>query len=140
MNDNNRLLVVMVLMFVLGGLCFNIFGSFSRPNLSNNVVYELGDVYYDRVSTVSCESDSMGLMFRCDDIVYSQEIDKDHVFVDGDVYIYKDPSDNVSVIHRLSLCFDENCSYMAFRGDNNAVGELVPKEWVKYKVVAQEFK
>jgi hypothetical protein len=87
----------------------------------------LGD-HYDRVGLINCETDSMGLSINCGDVTYSRNVGFDDELELGEIYIYKDPEANHSVIHRLVLELSNGS--LVFKGDNNEWGELVPREWV----------
>jgi len=113
--------------------------------MGGSIIYDYVDAgeilgqKYDRASIISCKSDSMGLAFRCGDSVYSRTISLEEELKEGEVYIYKNPNKNNSVIHRLVLCLDDDCNQTVFRGDNNALGELVPREWIYAKPIAQMY-
>ena len=113
----------------------------SKPEIISDYV-DTGDFLdhkYDVVSKISCGSDSMGLSFKCSDVVYSRKVLINETMIPGEVYIYTDPDPNKTnkIIHRLAVCLDENCSRMVFRGDNNAVGEIVNRSQIYAKPVLQ---
>jgi hypothetical protein len=91
------------------------------------------EINYDRVSTVDCESNSMGLTINCDDQAYIQHIDTDSVFELGGIYIYT--KGNKTIIHRLVYCIDVDCNQTIFKGDNNAYGEEVNRSQIIGKVI-----
>lgn len=100
------------------------------PNVITDHLIEgdiLGD-HYDRVGLISCDSDSMGLSINCGDVAYSKSITIDEELVLGEIYLYKLPDINNSVIHRYVL--DLGNGSLIFKGDNNEYAELVNREWV----------
>jgi len=88
---------------------------------------------YDGVIKVQCGSDSMGLTFGCDDLLYYRDVKKNEELVLGDIYIYI-KEDGGKTVHRLIECVDIDCNLTVFKGDNNAVGELVNKSNVIRKI------
>lgn len=82
---------------------------------------------YDRIGNITCNSDSMGLMFRCGDLVYKTTVSLNDSVYRGRVYTYN--KTNSSVIHRLTGCYtmennsvvdDPECNdFLVFTGDNN---------------------
>jgi len=97
---------------------------------------EMKDVFLNDPTTViykmNCDSDSMGLALRCRERVFTRFVGPTEYMIEGDIYVY-DNLKNSSVIHRLALCLDDNCSQMVFRGDNNAKGELVNRSQIVAK-------
>jgi len=93
---------------------------------------------YDRVSKVSCKSNSMGLTMNCGDAVYETKVKDNDKLIPGDIYIYKKL--NYTVVHRLVYCLDENCSKAVFKGDNNEKGELINRSQVIFKVEKVEYR
>ena len=93
----------------------------------------------DGTIKVACGSDSMGLTFGCEDLLYYRDIKNNEELTLGDIYVYrKDNGDNV--VHRLIECVDIDCELMVFKGDNNAVGELVEKQQVIKKVESVRYR
>jgi len=88
---------------------------------------------------VGCGSDSMGLTFGCDDLLYYRDVKRNEELTPGDIYIYR--KDNESkVVHRLIECVDVDCELMVFKGDNNAVGELVERKQVLQKIESVRYR
>ena len=111
------------------------FFSVSRPYY--NPVYALDniiDLQYDSVSFIKCSSDSMGLGLDCNDLVYMETVTNETELLEGQIYSYYNYDFNVSVAHRLALCLDVDCNVSVFRGDNNAVGELVNRSQIQHKI------
>lgn len=95
---------------------------------------DLGDVAFN----ISCETNSMGQTFTCDDIVYGKHITDQTRVYEGKIYAYRDWEEvNESYIaHRLVLCLDADCNVSVFKGDNNRIGELVNRSYIEYEVTA----
>ena len=94
---------------------------------------------YDGVTKITCGSDSMGLTFGCGDLLYYRNVKKDEELVPGEIYIYRKDDGN-KVVHRLVECIDIDCELMVFKGDNNAVGELVEREQVTKKIESVRYR
>ena len=88
---------------------------------------------------VQCGSDSMGLTFGCNDLLYYTEVKKDEELVPGDIYIYRKDDDS-KVVHRLIECIDIDCNLTVFKGDNNAVGEFVERKDVLQKIESVRYR
>ena len=88
---------------------------------------------------VECGSDSMGLTFGCNDLLYYRDVGKNEKLVPGDIYIYRKDDDN-KVVHRLIECVDIDCNLTVFKGDNNAVGELVERDNVLQKIESVRYR
>ena len=82
---------------------------------------------YDMLSPIACGSDSMGLSFRCGDMLYLEYIGQSSELQIGKIYTYK--QGNSSIVHRLVECMD-NCSIAIFKGDNNPIGEKVNRSQI----------
>lgn len=91
----------------------------------------------DVESSVGCDSDSMGVSLRCGTKIYGRYIDEDETIFPGSIYVYN-TSSNIQVIHRLVLCLDAHCDKAVFKGDNNAVGEIVERKDILYRVTLVE--
>lgn len=92
------------------------------PIITYNVA-EASLTKYDRVSYISCGSDSMGMAIRCTDKAYSRtDVLKPDQLIEGRIYTFQ--RDNTSVIHRLVKCLD-NCTNLVFKGDNNKVADEI---------------
>ena len=72
-----------------------------------------------------CNSNSMGLMMDCNDKLYIQKVKPNEQLKIGQVYIYPHWKDNISVIHRLVACQNENCTKLIFKGDQNSRADPV---------------
>ena len=94
---------------------------------------------YDGVIKVQCGSDSMGLTFGCGDLLYYRDVKKNEELVPGDIYIYRKDDGNKTV-HRLVECVDIDCNLTVFKGDNNAVGELVNRSNVIQKIESVRYR
>ena len=88
---------------------------------------------------VQCGSDSMGLTFGCGDLLYYTDVKKDEELVPGNIYIYR-KEDGGKVVHRLIECVDVDCELTVFKGDNNAVGELVERNNVLQKIESVRYR
>lgn len=93
---------------------------------------------YDYGSGVGCGTDSMGLTLNCNDILYEQNVYNNTKLIPGSIYTYMTDK-NASIVHRMIMCLDENCNITVFKGDNNEVGEIVPRQWINGKVVMVEY-
>lgn len=120
--------------FMLLVLAFAIKGGGVQINFS-----KLEITSFDYSSSVSCLSDSMGLTINCNDILYETKITNNTILNPGNIYTYTTDK-NVSVAHRMIICLDNNCNMTIFKGDNNAVGEMIPREWLTGEVMMVEYK
>jgi hypothetical protein len=84
---------------------------------------------YDSTSRVACGSDSMGLTVDCNDLLLLESVTPGEV-LEGEVYTFQ-ARDGNRTVHRAAKCFEEYC---VFRGDNNAVGEVVQRVDVTHRV------
>ena len=73
---------------------------------------------------IGCGSDSMGLSFKCDDMVHTE---KSFKLEEGDVYIFKNKN-GTHVIHRLVKDCRQGCYGLIFKGDNNLYADNVVNE------------
>jgi hypothetical protein len=94
---------------------------------------------YDYTSVAGCSSDSMGLTINCNDVLYETKITNDTILNPGNIYTYTTDK-NVSIAHRMIICLDSDCNMTIFKGDNNAVDEMIPREWLTGEVVMVEYK
>jgi len=111
-------------------LCLLSFGFFLALLLKVTLIVDFERVELTKVDgsvKVSCGSDSMGLTFGCGDLLYYRDVKKNEELMPGDIYIYRKDNDT-KVVHRLIECVDIDCNLTVFKGDNNAVGELVERK------------
>lgn len=99
-----------------------------------------GDVaLYDTIGNVGCKTNSMGLTLDCGDILYQQKVLDTDVLQLGAIYTFN--KGNMSVVHRLVACNDDNCSIATFKGDNNKYADvLIPRANITAKVVMVEYR
>ena len=127
--------IIMVVIIFLD--LFGVINTYESNVEEQEEVGSLLNKSYDLVSLISCDTQSMGLGLRCNKPIYSRKISIDEKLLEGEIYIYQKNNSERKIIHRLTKCFDENCSLMVFRGDNNAVGEIVYRKQVIFKPVFQ---
>jgi len=95
---------------------------------------------HDRVSHVSAESDSMGLMMQGYDGLYSINISNTEMQL-GYVYTFIDDEDNKSfIIHRYVYDCTDGCYGYIFKGDNNRKAELVQPHRVVSRLKSIEYR
>jgi hypothetical protein len=87
-------------------------------------------------STVKCGSDSMGLIFGCDNKVTGEYVNEGDGLVLGDIYVYQD--DTEPVIHRL--VYINNDGSLIMKGDNNYIAEKIDREQIISHVTRIEYK
>jgi len=123
-------------------LCLLSFGFFLALLLKVTLIVDFERVELTKVDgsvKVSCGSDSMGLTFGCGDLLYYRDVKKNEELMPGDIYIYRKDNDT-KVVHRLIECVDIDCNLTVFKGDNNAVGELVERKDVLRKIESVRYR
>lgn len=86
-----------------------------------------------------CGSDSMGLIFDCNDTIYTRPVTYDTILKKGTIYIYQKGSGK-QIIHRFMKCFDEFCTKLIFKGDNNRYADgLINRSQVLQEVIQVRF-
>ena len=124
------------------GICLVLMGFFLALLLKVTIMVDFDKVELakmDGSTKVKCGSDSMGLTFGCSDILYYRDVGKNEELIPGDIYIYR-KDDGGKVVHRLIECVDIDCNLTVFKGDNNAVGELIERKDVLQKVESVRYK
>lgn len=125
--------------------------SISEPS---NLTIEQLDTVVEQSKTVrfnvSCVSNSMGQTLNCKNKILAQELQGNDYLVYGQIYIYTKEKENHNltslVVHRLVGCADlsfnisrgDKCYRTIFKGDNNAIAEIVSRKDIKYKVLSVE--
>lgn len=89
------------------------------------------------VTKMSCDSDSMGLMFNCGDRIIKRKLNETEKPIIGKVYTYA--KGKQSIIHRLVLCIDNDCNTTIFKGDNNKKAETVKREDITHEVLGVNY-
>ena len=123
-------------------ICFLGIGFFSALLFKAVLIVDVESVELTKLDgsvKVECGSDSMGLTFGCNDLLYYRDVGKNEKLVPGDIYIYRKDDDN-KVVHRLIECVDIDCNLTVFKGDNNAVGELVERNNVLQKIESVRYR
>ena len=123
-------------------VCLLSFGFFLALLLKAVLIVDIEAVEITKLDgsiKVSCGSDSMGLTFGCGDLLYYRDVKRDEELLPGEIYVYR-KDDETKVVHRLVECVDVDCELMVFKGDNNAVGELVEREQVTKKIESVRYR
>jgi len=123
-------------------ICLLSFGFFLALLFKAVLIVDVASVELTKLDgsiKVECGSDSMGLTFGCNDLLYYRDVKKGEILVPGDIYIYRKDDDN-KVVHRLIECVDIDCELTVFKGDNNAVGELVERKNVLQKIESVRYR
>jgi len=127
----DRPLQIFYFIFIVGYICLNVLVMHAYiPWVRLDILPDTIESY-DHITFINCSSDSMGLMYRCNDLVKLKDYEGEPL-IEGDVYVYQ--MGNTSVIHRLVKCVDSDCNLSVFKGDNNAGGEFVNKSDIIYSV------
>ena len=127
---------------VILGICLITIGFVLALLLKVTIIADFDNVELAKMDgsvRVQCGSDSMGLTFRCGDLLYYTDVKKDEELVPGNIYIYR-KEDGGKVVHRLIECVDVDCELTVFKGDNNAVGELVERNNVLQKIESVRYR
>lgn len=82
---------------------------------------------------VGCDSQSMGLLFSCNDILL---LERPKIpYHTGDVFVFVGVGNETGrIVHRYIGCANEACTFLIFKGDANTYPEIVPRENVLYRV------
>lgn len=127
-----------VILALIVGFSIGVSVDFSTTQIAQDLSASFDVVNYDYISRVGCSSNSMGTTFHCGDILYKAEVDAVDNLTIGSIYVYQ--FGNITVVHRLVQCVDEDCNLTVFKGDNNYKAEFVNRSDILYKVVRVEYR
>ena len=124
------------------GICLIAIGFVLALMLKVTIMVDFNNVELTKMDgsvRVQCGSDSMGLTFGCGDLLYYRDVERGGELVPGEIYVYR-KDDGSKAVHRLVECVDIDCNLCVFKGDNNAVGELVNRSNVIQKVESVRYR